>query len=343
MGFLDFRIFHGLLERIFIELDHIVRGALRSDERTRGAVPFIIVAEFAQGRYIWELRISLFRIDAEDFQLCAIAFDEFCHISDFRAGEIDFALTESEELVSGAAIRNRVVFKFRRLCEELGCGVIRSLHAIRRTFQLSRVCLCICNEFLQAVPLRILLDHDDSRFCQVVADRDDGLVREGRAFHLRERGVGRQVDEADGLSVRLGFCKLRPADLAVSARFIFDDECLPDIFLRAVRQETRTGVRAGAGLVRHDDLDVLCWFPRSVACGFLVFVSAAGKKNACGKNCDTEQCQFLIHRFPPCIFRDAPSKSCKRIVRLSEGFIAPLFCCTFIRNILSFCFFVNNR
>lgn len=41
MGFLDFRIFHGLLERIFVELDHIVRGALRSDEGTRGAVPLL--------------------------------------------------------------------------------------------------------------------------------------------------------------------------------------------------------------------------------------------------------------------------------------------------------------
>ena len=74
--------------------------------------------------------------------------------------------------------------------------MIRSLHAIRRAFQLSRICLCIRNEFLQAVPFRILLDHDDSRFCQVVADRDDGLVREGRAFHLCERGGGRQADEA---------------------------------------------------------------------------------------------------------------------------------------------------
>ncbi len=48
--------------------------------------------------------------------------------------------------------------------------MIRSLHAIRRTFQLSGFASASATSSFEAVPLRIFLDHDDSRFCQVVAD-----------------------------------------------------------------------------------------------------------------------------------------------------------------------------
>ena len=78
----------------------------------------------------------------------------------------------------------------------------------------------------------------------MVDDRHDLVGRE-RSVGLRgERREGRQVDEADGVAVGLGVDEMRPADLAVGAGKVVDDQRLADILFGFHGKKTSTGVGA---------------------------------------------------------------------------------------------------
>ena len=60
MGFHNIFVFHGLFESVFIEFNYIFRGTFRGDNSAGGAIPFIVVAEFAECRNVRQLGITLF-------------------------------------------------------------------------------------------------------------------------------------------------------------------------------------------------------------------------------------------------------------------------------------------
>ena len=95
-------------------------------------------------------------------------------------------------------------------------------------------------------------DDDDGGLGHVVCNRGKGLDRVGA--HLIDDGAGevRQVDEADGLTVRLCVCQLGPADGAGAALDVLDDDGLADVLLGVLSEDTGGVVGAGACLVGHD-------------------------------------------------------------------------------------------
>ena len=146
MGFHNIFVFHGLFESVFIEFNYIFRGTFRGDNSAGGAIPFIVVAEFAECRNVRQLGITLFIKYTEDTEFGIFTVNQFDDVGNFGTGEIHFALAESKELVGGTAVRNGIIFKLRGLGEKLSGGVVGCLHAVGGSFQLPRVCLCVCYE-----------------------------------------------------------------------------------------------------------------------------------------------------------------------------------------------------
>lgn len=231
MGFHNIFVFHGLFESVFIEFNYIFRGAFRGDNSAGGAVPFIIVAEFAECRNVRQLGVALFIKYAEDTEFGIFTVNQFDDVGDFGTGEIYFALAESKELVSGTTVRNGIVFKFRGLGEKLSGGMVGRLYTVGGSFQLSRVRLCVCNEFLKILPFCVFFDNNDSGFRQVVRNRDNGLFIKGSALLGSERGVGRQIDESQCVSVRFGFGEFRPADFPSAPGLFSMTRVWPTYFL----------------------------------------------------------------------------------------------------------------
>ena len=88
----------------------------------------------------------------------------------------------------------------------------------------------------------------------MVCNRDNGLFIKGSALLGSERGVGRQIDESQCVSVRFGFGEFRPADFSVSPGFVFDDQGLAYILLGTVGQQTRACIRTGTGFISDNNL-----------------------------------------------------------------------------------------
>ena len=175
--------------------------------------------------------------------------------------------------------------------------MVGRLYTVGGSFQLSRVRLCVCNEFLKILPFCVFFDNNDSGFRQVVRNRDNGLFIKGSALLGSERGVGRQIDESQCVSVRFGFGEFRPADFSVSPGFVFDDQGLAYILLGTVGQQTRACIRTGTGFISDNNLYVFFRFPggrtafRVAALG----TAASAEKDTCSDCRCGEHSQFLFH------------------------------------------------
>ena len=261
MGFHASRVLHGLAEGVHVELDDFVRRSGGHHEAAGGTVPLAIVAEFPEGGDVGIFGQAFLGEDAEDAQFGLAAAHEVGDVRNLGAGEVHFALTQGKQLVGGAAVGDGLVLEIGGAGEELGGGVVGGFHAVGRA-AVGRLFLAGLHQVAQSLP-RAVGGHDhDAGFGQMVAKRDDVLYGEGGARLHGQRGERGQVDEADGLSIGLGVDEFRPADLAVAAGQVVDDERLADVFFGLRSQQTGPGVRAGTGFIGHDDVHVAFGSPR---------------------------------------------------------------------------------
>lgn len=90
----------------------------------------------------------------------------------------------------------------------------------------------------------------------MVADRDDILHRVIAELLHNVGGIGRQVDEAEGVTVGIGLSERGPADRAGAAFEVFDHKGFADILFGIGGKHTRGIIGARAGLVGDDHGDV---------------------------------------------------------------------------------------
>ena len=83
----------------------------------------------------------------------------------------------------------------------------------------------------------------------MVADRDE--LGSGKVSGKEVR----KIDEANGAAIRTSTGKLSPADLAISARNVVDDERPADYLFCFRGKKPGAGVRTGTGLVGDYHID----------------------------------------------------------------------------------------
>ena len=141
--------------------------------------------------------------------------------------------------------------------------MVGSLDTVRGSTQV-RILLRFSDEILQGLPLAVRTDHNDTGFLQVVADRNDlGGGKRGVRKNGQSR-EGRQIDEANRAAIRLRAGKLRPADLAISARNVVHNERTAHKFLSFRGEQTGAHVGAGTSLISNDNRNFAGRSPGSV-------------------------------------------------------------------------------
>ena len=153
--------------------------------------------------------------------------------------------------------------------------MVGSLYAVSGSFQYTGFCLCVGNQFFQGLPFCVFLNYNYAGLGQVVADGNNALIVK-RSIRLNsQRGISREIDETDGVSVRFCLGQFSPANLTISTRFVFNNHGLPYIGFCIVQQQAGACIRAGTGFIGDNNLYIFRGFPFLVGIGSLLVSTAA--------------------------------------------------------------------
>ena len=92
-------VFHGLLERVLVELDDLFAHARGSNDAAGGAEPLVIEALFAQSRDVGVLRQTLFCEDSQNLDVGAAG-----DVSGLYDAPVSLAAEQGDELIVGVAL-----------------------------------------------------------------------------------------------------------------------------------------------------------------------------------------------------------------------------------------------
>ena len=104
-------ILHGLAEGFHIEVHDLLRGALGQHQRTGGTVPFLVVAQLAQGGHVGIFGQTGGVEHAQDAQFGLVTAAQGGHVGHLGAGEVHFALAQGQQLVGGTAVGDGLVIE----------------------------------------------------------------------------------------------------------------------------------------------------------------------------------------------------------------------------------------
>lgn len=173
-------ILHGLAEGFHIEVHDLLRGALGQHQRTGGTVPFLVVAQLAQGGHVGVFGQTGGVEHAQDAQFGLVTAAQGGHVGHLGAGEVHFALAQGQQLVGGTAVGDGLVIEAGGSGQQLGGGMVGSFHTVGGAAQVA-LGLTGIHQFLEALPGAVGTHDHHAGLAQLVADGHHVADGEGGA------------------------------------------------------------------------------------------------------------------------------------------------------------------